>query len=240
MIAHYLYPLFLRWRWDSSLYVLPALSENNDDLISWICEVSFFCVPGPFITLQNSRLGSQLHGNTDQWLKLWHLKQMLFFPFYSYPNLQWITSCLHHAHISLLATQSAKLEDPEPTVVLFRSLCHVWLFCNPMAYSLPGFLVHGISQARILEWVAVSFSRRSSWPRDQTHVSCICRRILYHWDPGSPGLRKAEHYLSVAAGSHDVCKRINCCCFSLPWWGPESPVLMALLLWLFPIRGQSL
>ena len=43
-------------------------------------------------------------------------------------------------------------------------------------------LVHGISQARILEWVAISFSRGSSWPRDWTHiswVSCIGRRVLY-------------------------------------------------------------
>ena len=39
---------------------------------------------------------------------------------------------------------------------------------------------HGISQARILEWVAISFSRQSSWPRYQTHVCCISRRILYH------------------------------------------------------------
>ena len=36
--------------------------------------------------------------------------------------------------------------------------------------SLPGCSVHGIFQARILEWVAISYSRRSSWPRDQTHV----------------------------------------------------------------------
>ena len=42
-----------------------------------------------------------------------------------------------------------------------------------MDYSLQGSSVHGISQARILEWVAVSFSRGSSWPRDQIHVSCI-------------------------------------------------------------------
>ena len=108
---------------------------------------------------------------------------MFFFPFYSYPNLQWITSCLLHAHLSLLATQSPKLEDPEPTVVLsFRSLSHVWIFCNSMDCSLPGFSVHGISQASVLESVAVSFSRGSSWHRDQTHVSCIGRWILYHWD----------------------------------------------------------
>ena len=53
--------------------------------------------------------------------------------------------------------------------------------CNPMCYSPPGNSVHGISQARILEWVAISFSRVSSWPRDRTQVSCIGRWILYHW-----------------------------------------------------------
>ena len=38
-----------------------------------------------------------------------------------------------------------------------------------------------IFQARILEWVAISFSRGSSWPRNQTCSPCIGRRILYHW-----------------------------------------------------------
>ena len=47
-------------------------------------------------------------------------------------------------------------------------------FCDPMDYSSPGSSVHGISQARILEWVAISFSRGSSWPR--------------HWTPASPVL----------------------------------------------------
>ena len=45
----------------------------------------------------------------------------------------------------------------------------------------PGSSVHGIPQARILEWVAISFSRGSSWPRDQIYVSYIGRWILYHW-----------------------------------------------------------
>ena len=47
------------------------------------------------------------------------------------------------------------------------------IFCSPMDYSLPGSSVHGIFQARILEWVAISFSRRSSWPRNLTQVSSI-------------------------------------------------------------------
>ena len=56
--------------------------------------------------------------------------------------------------------------------------------CNPMDCSPPGSSVRGIFQARILEWVAVSFSGGSSWPRDRTCVSCVSyigRQILYHW-----------------------------------------------------------
>ena len=55
---------------------------------------------------------------------------------------------------------------------------------DPMDGILPGSSVYWILQARILEWVIVSFSRGSSWPRDWTRVSCIfCtgRWILYHW-----------------------------------------------------------
>ena len=67
-----------------------------------------------------------------------------------------------------------------------ESLTHVRHFCNAMNCSLPGSSVHGIFQARILEWVAISFSRESSRPRDWTHVSCIGRWILYPWVPGKP------------------------------------------------------
>ena len=44
---------------------------------------------------------------------------------------------------------------------------------STMDCSLPGFSIHGISQARVLEWVAISFSSRSFPPRDQTHISFI-------------------------------------------------------------------
>ena len=52
--------------------------------------------------------------------------------------------------------------------------------CNPMDCSPPAFSVHGISQARILEQVAISFSRRSSQPRDRTRVLCIGKQIIYN------------------------------------------------------------
>ena len=51
--------------------------------------------------------------------------------------------------------------------------------CNPMDCSLSGVSVHGIFQARVLDWVAISFSRGSSRPRDWTHVSCIAGRCFY-------------------------------------------------------------
>ena len=49
--------------------------------------------------------------------------------------------------------------------------------CDPMDYSPPGSSVYGILPARILEWVAIFSSRGSSWPRDQTRISCIGRWI---------------------------------------------------------------
>ena len=58
--------------------------------------------------------------------------------------------------------------------------------CDAMDCSLPGFSVHGIFQARILEWVAISYSRGSSQPRDRTCIACVChigRLILYHLVP---------------------------------------------------------
>ena len=53
-----------------------------------------------------------------------------------------------------------------------------------MDCSLPSFTVLGVSQARILEWIAISSSRGSSWPRDWiciSWVSCIDRQVFYHW-----------------------------------------------------------
>ena len=53
--------------------------------------------------------------------------------------------------------------------------------CDPMDCSLPGSSVHGIFQARVLEWVSISFSRRSSQPRDRTLVSRIVGRRFTVW-----------------------------------------------------------
>ena len=53
--------------------------------------------------------------------------------------------------------------------------------CNTLDCSPPGSSVHGILQARILEWVSIPFSKGSSHPKDQTQVSCIAGRFLTFW-----------------------------------------------------------
>ena len=75
-------------------------------------------------------------------------------------NLIWSGHIILFMHVCVLVAQSC------PTL------------CNPMDGSPPGSSVHGILQARILKWIAIPFSRRSSQPRDQTRVSCIAGRFF--------------------------------------------------------------
>ena len=63
------------------------------------------------------------------------------------------------------------LEESLSAATMYVCLSHVWL-CSPMDCSPPGSSVHGISQARILEWGTISSSRGSSWPRNPIHISC--------------------------------------------------------------------
>ena len=58
-------------------------------------------------------------------------------------------------------------------VVVVELLSHVWPFCHPMDCSPPGSSVHGAFQAIILEWIAIFFSRESSWPRNGTLVDSL-------------------------------------------------------------------
>ena len=92
------------------------------------------------------------------------MKCQLKMPSYLYGCRCWVFSCVRTKSLQLC-----------PTV------------CDPMYCSLSYFFVHGILQARILQWVAMPFSRGSSQPRDQTHVSyvsCIGRQPLA--PPGKP------------------------------------------------------
>ena len=81
------------------------------------------------------------------------------------------------------------------TWTCFQSSCYCCLvaqlcstLCDPMDCSPQGSSVHGIPQARILEWVAISFSEGSSRPRDQTLVSCIAGRRFTLWATREAGV----------------------------------------------------
>ena len=76
--------------------------------------------------------------------------------------------------------------------------------CDPMNCSPPGSSVHGIFQARILEWITISYSRSSSQPRDRTCISCLSctgRWILNHWEESHwitwEALLKADIWIQI-------------------------------------------
>ena len=73
-----------------------------------------------------------------------------------------------HIHIVLMQSQ-------------FKSVQSCPTLCDPMDSSQPGSTVHGIFQARILEWVEISSSRGSSWPMDWTPVSCLLHEQAGSW-----------------------------------------------------------
>ena len=128
------------------------------------------------------------------WTRILEWVAISFSRGYSWPrNWTWV-SCIAGSFFTDWAMREAHLLSPphscwQPYFWLHgsmnaHSLSCVWLFCDPMGCSPQGSSLHGILQARKLEWVAISFSRGSSWPRDWTQVSCvscISRQILYHW-----------------------------------------------------------
>ena len=67
-------------------------------------------------------------------------------------------------------------------IIVYFCCCLVPKLCltlwDPMEYSSPGSSVHRISQGRTLEWVAIPFSRGSSWPRDWIHISCMSKQVI--------------------------------------------------------------
>ena len=66
--------------------------------------------------------------------------------------------------------------------------------CDPLEYSLPGSTVHGIFQARILEWVPISSSRGSSLPMDRTCISCVSCIVGGFFTTGNPKSSKNLSY----------------------------------------------
>ena len=104
----------------------------------------------------------------------------------------WVQGENSHKHLFFSMTSSIGLivtrsQKPSSWLCVCVCVC-VWIsescptLCDPMNCSPPGFSVHGILQARILEWIAIPFSIGSSQPRDQTLVSC---RFVTIWATGT-------------------------------------------------------
>jgi len=121
-------------------------------------------------------------------------------------------SCNAGRFFSVWVTREAPKEVVVPNIMqLFCCCCLVAqpcpTLCDCVNCSPPGFPVHGIHQARILEWVDLSFSRGSSLFRDQICIACLGRQILYLW-----------------ATRHSIIKMNNCDSVELRWMNLE-PVI---------------
>ena len=123
--------------------------------------------------------GEWIH--VDVWLSpflvLLKLSQHCLFIGYTPIQNNCLKNFFKRRNLAVLPTVSWILTYIQRTVIFFwKSLSHVRTLCDPMDY-----VVRGILQARILEWVAVPFSRGSSQPRDQTQVSHIAGGFFTSW-----------------------------------------------------------
>ena len=114
--------------------------------------------------------GSSVHG----------ISQLRILTWVDNTSSRWSSWSRDQARVSCVSCIACRFFPTEPLKVKVKSLSHVQL-CDPMDYSLPGSSVHGILQARILEWVAISFSRGSSRPRDRSRVFLIGGRHFNLW-----------------------------------------------------------
>ena len=85
--------------------------------------------------------------------------------------------------------------------------------CATLACQAP--LSMGFSRSRILQWVAMPSSRESSWPRDQTHISGMGRKILYRWAARKPSL---DHIFFQMNHQCELSKPRSCNPYTMCMW----------------------
>ena len=110
--------------------------------------------------------------------------QVLLIYFIHLFHFTYILSTYHFQLPQQLAFSKTPLNSPRRTGKKWKwsqLLSCVWLFATPWTVTHQASLSLGILQARILEWVAIPFSRGSSQPRDQTRVSCFAGRFCAIW-----------------------------------------------------------
>ena len=95
--------------------------------------------------------------------------------------------------------------------IFFNDTATTEIYTLSLHDALPIF--HGILQARILEWVAISFSRGSFQPRDRTHVSCIVGTFFTNWATREAPISRRSKWSEVAQSCPTLCDPMDC---SLP------------------------
>ena len=117
------------------------------------------------------------------------LEQSLFLLFVyccPVPTPQYKGTCKSHVTTVKTGPCAPFPPDPKPGYVHANFLHSCPTLFDPMDYSTPGSSIHGILQARILEWIAMPSSRESSQPRDRTGVSCLLHLQAGSLPPGKP------------------------------------------------------
>ena len=130
-------------------------------------------------------------------------------------------------------------------IITKPSLCYVMCACSVMSNSLwssgccpRGSSVHGILQARILEWVVIPFSGGSFWPRDRTHISCVSclgRWILYHCPTWKASVTR-KNCLKMKTGPSQLPCKLNTVIEKAGWFLQETKQVGTPLP---PPRGSS-
>ena len=108
----------------------------------------------------------------------------------------------------LLGQQSIAPSPQHVTIKTVAQSCPT--LCDPMDCSSPGSSVHEIFPAKILEWVAISFSRGSSQPRDWTRDSCTAGRFFTDWATREAPTIKIKTLINSSLKSLKKKKRLHC------------------------------